>query len=143
MSQLKEIEDFAVNEFGTLLVEYGYAPGEVERDDVKTRIKFLKKNIGVEIELDWRDFMAFVLIVHLKDGKLPNGYYVAEGKKCRKHLGRVIQEQGWKTPPGPRFDRGKSKPKDVADLQAVLLRYKNQLSACIEDLNSVGASIFT
>lgn len=142
MSQLKEIEDFALSEFGILLVEHGYSAAEFARDDVKTRIEFFKNDIAVEIELDWRDFIAFVLLVRLKDGKLPNGYYVAEGKKCRKHLGKVVQEQGWKTPPGPRFDRRQSRPRNAADLKGVLLQYKEQLAACISDLDSVGVSIF-
>jgi hypothetical protein len=141
MSQVKEIEDFAAKEFETLLVGHGYSAAKVEHEDVMTRIEFMKGEIAVEVELDWRDFIAFVLIVHLKDGKLPNGYYVAEGKKCRKHLGRVIQEQKWNAPPGPRFDGGK-KPKDAADLKSVLVQYKGQLAACIENLNSVGASVF-
>lgn len=143
MSELKEIEDFALSEFGTLLMEHGFSAAKLEHDDVKTRIEFLKNDIAVEIELDWRDFIAFVLLVRLKDGNLPNGYYVADGKKCRKHLGKVIQEQGWRTPPGPRFDRGQSKPKNAADLKTVLLQYKEQLAACINDLNSVGVSIFS
>jgi hypothetical protein len=143
MSKRKDIEDFAVNEFGALLVEYGYAPGEVEHDDVLTRIDFLRRDLAVEIELDWREFMAFVLLVHLKNGMLPDGYYVADGKTCRKHLGRVLQEQGRKAPPGPRVDRGQSTPRNTADLKTVLLRYKEQLAACIEDLNSVGAMVFS
>lgn len=142
MLQFREIEDFAHREFGALLVEYGYSAATIQRDDVKTRIEFLKINIAIEIELDWRDFIAFVLLVRLKDGKLPNGYYVAEGKKCRKHLGEVIQEQGWKTPPGPSFYHKQSKPKNAADLKGLLLQYKEQLAACLNGLESVGDSIF-
>jgi hypothetical protein len=33
--------------------------------------------------------------VGLKDGKLPDGYYVAEGRRCRMHLLRVIKDRRW------------------------------------------------
>jgi len=142
MSETKQIEDFATREFGGLLGEYGYHAEEPVRVDGKTRIDFVKDGIAVEVELDWREFFAFVLFVELKDGRLPGGYYVADGKPCRKHLARVIQEQGWKTPPGPRFERKKVRPSSAAHLNAVLVQYKEQLAACMSHVDAVGVSIF-
>ena len=143
MSQIRDIEAFAVSAFGDLLGEHGFSAAQVARDDAMTRIDFVKDDLAVEIELDWRDFMAFVLLVHLTDGRLPGGYYVAAGQKCRKHLCNVIQEQGWKALPGPRFDCGRPKPRNAADLKEILLGFKVQLASCMRELNAVGASVFS
>jgi hypothetical protein len=142
MKQSRKIESTAASVFGGLLAEHGFAKAQILRDELRSRVEFMRNDIAVEIELDWHDFMAFVLIVHVQNGHLPEGYYAANGRKCRKHLARVIQEQGWETPPGPRVDQGQPRPKETTDMERVLFQYKGQLAACIGRLSEVGASVF-
>lgn len=46
----------------------------------------------VELELDWREQAAFVLVGWCRDGKTPDGYYVdSHGTVVRHHLGAVLE----------------------------------------------------
>lgn len=141
MSEARDVEEFAVSEFSDLLLQRGFATPRISCDEAKTRIDYFKSGFAIEVELDWRDFIAFVLIVRLEDGHLPAGYYMSGGRKCRKHLAKVVQEQKWEAPAGPRFDRNLPKPANVDDLKKVLLSYKNQLSACVDKLIVSGSSV--
>jgi hypothetical protein len=46
----------------------------------------------VELELDWREQAAFVLVGWCRDGEIPDGYYVdSYGTIVRHHLGAVLK----------------------------------------------------
>jgi len=51
--------------------------------------------VFVEIELDWQEGAAFVLVGQPVDAQRPDGYYVdSAGRKVRWHLGAVLEEGG-------------------------------------------------
>jgi hypothetical protein len=134
-SQMRqEIEEFAVKEFSSLLLQHGFSSPQLTRENHATRIDFLFEDIAIEVELDWRDFAAFLLIVQLENGSLPNGYYVSNGKPSRKHISEVIREQHWHTTEGPRLDQRIPKYSNAPDMKAALQMYKEQLAGCIAEL---------
>ena len=91
MSDTKEIESLVLDKFSFLQDEFGLNKPILNRDNWNTTVSYLSKEIGIEIELDWRDFDVFILITKLDGGKLPKGYYVFRGKTCRVHLEEVLQ----------------------------------------------------
>jgi hypothetical protein len=49
----------------------------------------------VELELDWREQSAFVLVGWCRDGEIPDGYYGdSHGRVARRHLGAVLERGG-------------------------------------------------
>lgn len=87
----KRIEEYAVEGLA-VLKEYGFLRPTVKKDKWSTTISSLSSDIAVEVELDWRDLDVFVLVTALSDGKLPGGYYVFNGKRCRIHLEDVLKD---------------------------------------------------
>lgn len=91
MSDTKEIESLVLDKFSFLQDKFGLAKPIFNRDKWNTTVSYLSKEIGIEIELDWRDLDMFILITKLDEGKLPKGYYVSDGKSCRVHLEKVLK----------------------------------------------------
>ncbi len=91
----QEVEHFVIQKFAVLQSEYNFKPPKVKKEGWITRIDFIKGDIAIEVELDWREFDVFLLIVRLEAGKLPQGYYISDGKRCRQHLLTLIKEKRW------------------------------------------------
>lgn len=138
----KTIEQFALTELSGLITLHAFRGPIIVRENMITSLTYLKGNIGVELELDWRDFYAFLLIVRLENGKIPKGYYVSGGLKCREHLANIIREQSWRAPVGPRCDKGVRKRVTVDDLKQMITCYKKQLFACLKNLETAGEGIW-
>jgi hypothetical protein len=123
--------------FSELIKKWYFEGPLIIKEDWMTRILFSHVDIGFELELDWHENSAFGLVVRLENGKPPSGYYVSNGKRCRKHLQNVAHELGWRNEVHPRgskkFDR--SMKTDIAALAHLLIPNT-------EDLLSRGASIF-
>jgi hypothetical protein len=109
MSERKELTSFALAEFKPLVDEYGFKDPSIANEGWMTRIDYLGSNLGIELELDWRDFAFFVLVVRLENGRLPGGYYVSNGKKCRKHLLSLLDERGLFRQKPKQFEQAKTK----------------------------------
>jgi len=92
MNDNKEIESLVLDKFSFLQDDFGLNKPILNRDTWNTTVSYLSKEIGIEIELDWRDLDVFILITKLDGGKLPKGYYVFNGKTCRVHLEEVLQK---------------------------------------------------
>ena len=93
MSDTKEIESLVLDKFLFLQDKFGLEKPILNSDTWNTKVSYLSKEIGIEIELDWRDLDVFILITKLDEGKLPKGYYVSNGKTCRIHLEEVLQKK--------------------------------------------------
>jgi hypothetical protein len=93
MSLRQEVEELALEKFA-FLKEYGFQNVSAVRKNFITTLRYLNNRIGIEVELDWRDLGAFVLIVNLEHGELPKGYYVSDGKVVRIHLQKVLAALG-------------------------------------------------
>jgi hypothetical protein len=91
MCDAKKIESLVLDKFSFLQDEFGMGKPILNRDTWNTTISYLSKEIGIEIELGWRDLDVFILITKLDNGKLPKGYYVVDGKTCRVHLEEVLK----------------------------------------------------
>lgn len=86
----KEVEENTLERFSFL--KYSGLEKFTLKHNSKTVISFLGENIGVQVELDWRDVGVFVLLVKLDNGSLPDGYYVYNGKIVRVHLLKFIEK---------------------------------------------------
>jgi hypothetical protein len=103
MAKRDEAEEMVVREFCVLHERHGYGAPLVTKEAWFTRVDFVKGDIGVELELDWRDLGLNVLAVRLDNGHFPKGYYVEGGRPCRKHIVSVARERMWpNAPPTPR-----------------------------------------
>lgn len=87
----KPVERYAIKRLSILDV-HGFSRPKANREKWSTTVSSLSSDIAIEIELDWRELDVFVLVTALSDGKLPGGYYVSEGKKCRIHLENVLKD---------------------------------------------------
>ena len=107
------------------------------------------ENIGIEIEIDWRDFDVFVLVVRLEDGNIPGGYYVSDGKPCRYHIQKVISDRNWevdkeafaKISAGKKGKRQSGMNSEVMMLDRVSA-YKQVIESCVEQLVEERDNIF-
>jgi hypothetical protein len=140
MNQKEKLLKQVLAEFDVLVQEHGFAQPAISREEWMTRVDYLHKDIGIEIELDWRDFDIFTLIVRLENGNLPSGYYVANGKKCRKHLANICKEQRWPNP-SSKFDQ--STKRTESDFQHAIELSKMMTTLNILRLLEKGESLFS
>jgi hypothetical protein len=148
MSEKSEIEKWVIDQFSEL-ENYKFSKPVVKRDGWTTSVDWLGSDIAIELELDWREFDAFIFIVRLEDGQLPQGYYVSNGKPCRFHLQEVVKERGWPVAQdemmviSPNGRRGRSSKPSDDSLRKRLLAYKGVLLSCVDQVVADGASIFS
>jgi hypothetical protein len=144
MNDMQKIEQFVLSQFADLINGRGFRGPEIRRDESMTQIDYLKGNLGIELELDWREFGAFLLVVRLENGQLPNGYYLSNGRKCRKHIGNIIREQNWSDitnlPMVSTEKRGK--PLSIEDMKNMITVYRKQLFSCLDRLESAEDAVF-
>lgn len=55
---------------------------------------YVGERLTIEVELDWREGSAFILICRTVRGGRPPGYYVHEGQRVRLHLAEALQRFG-------------------------------------------------
>lgn len=147
-----DLRNSIVNKIINLLADfcsYGFSTPLVKSEDWSTTITLMLSKIALEIEMDWRDFDIFVLIVRLENGKLPCGYYVSNGRPCRYHLQKVITDRKWNvdqntwTMISPEIKSRKKYASQSAD--AIFDRfcaYKKILDSCINELVAQEEVIF-
>jgi hypothetical protein len=92
MKKTEQIETSVMRKMAFLQENHGFMSPIVNRKRWCTTISYPADEIAIEIELDWRDLDVFVLVTKLENGRLPSGYYVSNGKKCRIHFERVLRE---------------------------------------------------
>lgn len=81
----------ALEQFLFLEEKKGFATPIIKKDIWITTLTYLKNEIGIELELDFRDLDFFVLLVKVNNGELINGYYVSDdGEKIRIHLEEIV-----------------------------------------------------
>jgi hypothetical protein len=150
MVETKDIENLAMERF-SFLKGYGFHEPLLRPNNWQSRISYLADNIGIDVELDWRDMWVFVLIVRLESGKLPNGYYVSEtdGKICRIHLQKALYNLGYRDEQinaercYKKQKKKKQKSPSVEGMQAQLESDSNLLKKTIDLIVSKQESIFT
>lgn len=147
VSERVEIENWVINQFAEL-TNFGFSEPVVRRDDWSTVIDWLDTDIALELELDWREFDVFLLVVKLEDGQLPQGYYVSNGEPCRFHLQKVITEKEWSVALdemkviGTNGKRGHSQKPSADNLRQRVLNYKVVLMSCVNQVLANSGTIF-
>jgi hypothetical protein len=137
MYQDSAIVEEAAEAFSELVKKWHFNGPLVIKEDWMTRILFSHVDIGFELELDWRENSAFGLVVRLEDGKPPSGYYLSNGRRCRKHLQNIARDLGWRNDVRPRGNK-----KFNQSMKADITALAHLLFPNIEDLLSRGASVF-
>lgn len=84
-----EIVSHAREAFG-FLGRAGARPVTADDRSTATTLVYVLDPVTVEVELDWQEAAAFLLIGRTVDGKRPPGYYVHDGKRMRVHLAEVL-----------------------------------------------------
>ena len=140
-----ELEFLAIEDISRVLGR-GFTPPKLTARPTMTIIDWLHSDVAIELELDWREQEIFCLLVRLEHGKLPEGYYVANGNPCRYHLQKVIRKHSWNTNPdafaviSKRSDR--LRHKDLAYMRHLLSAYEIVLTSCVERIRTVGRTVF-
>jgi hypothetical protein len=141
----KKMQDFLTKKFSFLEKELGLSKLIVKNKDWNTDIYYLGNQIGFQFELDWRDFDVFVLVVLLEDGKIPGGYYMNQGKRCRIHLEKAlkeclqIQDEILNIMIGNKNKNGQFKEEAIKERITI---YGNVLKRYVEKLINAGEAIF-
>lgn len=148
MSVQQEIEHFIVQEFAVLQSKYGFQPPTFKRQGWITSIDLANDGIAIEVEVDWREFDVFLLVVRLEAGQLPRGYYVSNGKRCRIHLLTLIEERHWPVDQGliSRVRRqvgADTRERRVEDLMNRIVDYRAILLSCLDKILAEKEGIFS
>ncbi len=138
MSIHEEIENFTLQKFGVFQDRYNFTAPKVKREGWLTRVYSTWKGLAVELEIDWREFDVFLLIVRLEKGRLPKGYCVSSGRECRVHLINLIERKGWSVNQ-TLISRIRSisldpRRREATDLQAKIDSYFELLLFCIDQI---------
>lgn len=131
------------------LYSYGFSKPRLNQEEWSTTLTLMLTDIALEVEIDWREFDVFVLVVRLENGEIPSGYYVSEGRSCRLHLQKVISDQKWSVDqkalamisPGNK-DKRKNTKRTEGDILDRFRAYKIVLDDCVESLVEKGKTIF-
>ena len=145
MSERINIENWVLEEFAEL-VELGFSKPIISHDNWSTVIDWMGAEIALELELDWREFTAFFLLVQLEEGKLPVGYYVSNGRPCRYHLQKVVKERAWTVDQAGiqviSGKQGSSEEPNVEQLKKRVIAYKAVLMSSIKQIVAESGAIF-
>lgn len=145
MKEKREIQDYLLDKFAFLKNEYGLSELIIEDNGWITDIYYLGYEIGIEFELDLHDFDVFVLVVLLEDGKIPGGYYMNKGAKCRVHLEKILLEQlhiSRKYINSLGDENVRNKHHLIEVIKSRLDSYSTMLKDHIAELLSIGNTIF-
>lgn len=142
MSTREEIEQFGLQVFAFLQNEYGFNLPKVRKEAWVTRIDFIGEKIAIELEIDWREVDVFLLIVQLEAGKLPKGYYVSNGKKCRVHLLTLVQEKKWAVDQAIISQIRSQQAHSVNELIPKIEAYSELLYSCLTEILAEGEALF-
>jgi len=84
--------DSAKGAMAFLVADFGFST-EITGETSRTVLAYMLPTLFFEIELDWRENSAFLLVGLMQDGRRPDGYYVdSAGRKVRWHLATVLSE---------------------------------------------------
>jgi|CXWL01.1.fsa_nt_gi Arc/MetJ-type ribon-helix-helix transcriptional regulator len=144
--QQKEVFQEAEAAF-SFLAKSGFESARSSREGSMTTLRWLHSRIGLELELDWHEFYAFLMVVRLEDGHLPDGYYVSRGEAVRFHLLSMAQERGWDLPRGL-LDRLKARgandqrPRTTAEILSLIEVYAEATRALLPRLLAPVEEVF-
>lgn len=149
MNEKLHLENVGKEKFH-FLTEMGFDAPKKVSDSWSSTLCFLNASVDLSIELhfDWRDMVLSVLIVRLKNGKEPEGYYVSEAKRCRVYLQELVRKNNWLVPKKnweriqPGNDSKKRRTTSLSDFEEGIEDYREVLKSCVQDIVSGGESLF-
>jgi hypothetical protein len=74
------------------------ATREVNHGSAVTAVAYVAAPLSVEIALEWRERVVFLLLCHSPDGRRPGGYYVDAGRLVRVYLAEALERLGIQDP---------------------------------------------
>jgi hypothetical protein len=91
--QMNLFSSITEESFSYLVNDYGFLEPVATDGSWKTTFLYVNDQIGIEIELNYRDMDAFVFIMKLENGKLPDH----EEELVKSHLEDIINVQRTKS----------------------------------------------
>jgi len=143
MKNEDEVTRVIVDRFSFLQSEFDFSEPVIKSDNLITTISYLSNEIALEFELDWKENEVFLLITRLTEGRLPNGYYVYNGKIVRKHLIRVLWEYfNYRIPLSKREIKQAGNKNKQKTMEQWITEYENLLILYTRELLNKGVSLF-
>ncbi len=139
MDQRKELTDLVISEFSFLIEKYGLGLPRYDVKSYRTGLSYLGTDIGIELELDWHEFQFFSLVVRLEDGKLPNGYRVANGRKCRLYIRSLFRKGSGRS---ENSNRAKASERSEESFIRSVIEERDFLLSHIDQLLTRGRALF-
>lgn len=90
MTSGHDLEHLADSLFTPLLEGLGFSRATSERNWWGVNLLYSGAEIGLEVQVDWREDAVYVLLVRMVNGHVPGGYYMFEGKRVRVHIEQVL-----------------------------------------------------
>jgi len=91
VKQVDQIESVVVEEFAFVQRWPGFSEPRIDRSiGCVTVVRYFSSEFALEIELDWHETVVSALVARLDGGALPDGYYVAKGRRCRAYVERLL-----------------------------------------------------
>ena len=144
-NERNELDRSAIEDISRVLGR-DFASPKVTLTTAMTAIAWLQSDVAIELEIDWLELAIFCLLVRLEEGKLPEGYYISNGKPCRYHLQKLIEKRAWNTNPEALAviskQSGQRRDKGLAYMRNVLSAYGVVLTSCVEHIRTEGHAIF-
>jgi hypothetical protein len=124
-------------------LEEGGASVEVEHRGDKTIIAYVGDPATIEVELDWLESAAFLLVGRTVAGHRPPGYYLSKGKRVRVHLIEALRKAGLLEPPMEKrlkdVMRGSGEGAMLVQLEVLASELRNNLEPLLGRI----AAVFT
>jgi hypothetical protein len=139
MDQREKLTDLVTSEYFFLIREFDFGLPQYDVKSYCTKIFYAGTGIGIELELDWHEFQFFSLVVRLEDGKLPNGYRVANDRKCRLYI-RSLFHKGSGRP--KKFKRAKTSGFSEESFVRAVVEERDFLLPHIDEILSRGQALF-
>jgi hypothetical protein len=120
----------------------GGRPVAVDDRSTATTLVYVLDPVTVEVELDWQEAAAFLLLGRTVAGKRPPGYYMHDGKRMRVHLAEVLGAGTQEDRAAAQRLRQVTKLSGPDAMRAQLQEYAEALHRLLDRLPEVGARYF-
>ena len=120
----------------------GWSRGSEHHPDME-RLTYRGPELSFELELDWREQTAFLLVCRTVDGHLPGGYYSDQGRRVRLHLADALSSTGVLTKADAASFRETQRVRGAAGMRAQIDMFATKLRASLDALLEQSDAIFS
>lgn len=107
---------------------------EAENRSDRTVLAYVGEQATFEVEMDWRERAAFLLVCRTVAGGRPPGYYAHDGRRVRVHLVQALELAGVSDPQATADLRSATRRSGSAAMESQLRLSASTLRGSIDDL---------